>query len=152
TITNTVGGMISGANAVRNGATLVSNAGSIVGTAGYGMRLFGTSSTVINSNGAAIKGINNPNALGSALLIEGAGTVTNGDSSATSALIEGTEGVVIQGAGTVTNFGSIGGTAASGIFIGGGGVVANGNAGATRPLDQRHQQRRLYQEQPWHGD
>ncbi len=131
TITNQTGGLLTGASAIRTGATLVSNAGTIAGTNGYGLRVFGTSGLVTNTNGAVIEGITAPNSTGFGIQFISAGTVVNGDSSALTALVRGTEGIDISGTGTVANFGAIVGTASSGIFIGAGGIVNNGDAGAT---------------------
>src|SRR5207248_4906469 len=86
----------------------------------------------INANGAAILGVNSPNASGFAVLIGGnyGGTVTNGNSTANTALNGGCDCVVFDYArGTVVNFGSIIGTASFGVRIQAPGVVENGKIG-----------------------
>ncbi len=66
------------------------------------------------------------------------GTVTNGSTNSTAALIEGQVGVLVAGdVGTVRNFGTIhalGSQPASGVVLAAGGRVVNGSAGDTTAL------------------
>src|SRR5712691_13437909 len=71
---------------------------------------------------------------GNGVRLQDGGTVTNGSTSATSALISGfNDGIYIQATlGTATNFGTVvAGANAIGVFLGAGGIVRNGTPGTT---------------------
>jgi hypothetical protein len=111
----------------------VSNSGLIEG-GGFGVSVGGGVGTV--SNFGTVEGTGTA-AVG--VFLEACGSVTNGSSGATAALIEGGEsGVwILAGAGTVANFGTIEGSGTAlgdyGVLVGSGGVT-NGSAGSTAAL------------------
>ena len=62
------------------------------------------------------------------------GSVTNGGSLDTAAVIAGPIGVYIGGAGAVTNFGTITGSANTAVMLRNGGTITNGSAAATNAV------------------
>jgi hypothetical protein len=116
----------------------------IIGDGGLGMGVGGTFYTTILVTNAAGSVTNfatiAPAAgdLAEAVVLEDGGTVVNGPSGASGALIYGLIGVGIAGrAGTVTNFGtihtkSVGFEGGTGVELGDGGSVTNGSATATQ--------------------
>ncbi len=94
----------------------------VFGLAGTPWRV--TNLGTVNATGTGSAGV----------FLSSGGSVTNGSSSSTAALIEGAgSGVVVSGAaGTVTNFGTIEGTGTTsdGVVLGAGGSVTNGASGA----------------------
>jgi hypothetical protein len=130
-----INGVVDGVNlrtgtggSVSNGSDSYTSA-SITGV-DYGVRLFG--SATVNNFGS-ITNKNSTSFRPAAVYLANGGSVTNGSSSDTGALIEGVDGLWLSsGAGVVTNYGKVtatGGGASPGVYMSDGGALTNGGAG-----------------------
>ena len=159
--TNQAGGLVQ--NAYINGVSVasansVANAGTISATSGYAIYFQGNGN-VSNAASGLIIGLTGIRLAGSnasvvnfgsidatqafphsyAVYLRDGGTVTNGQSGATSAAITGYYGIGIRGAaGTVINVGTVAvtGTPAAAVHLANGGVVTNGSGTLTTALLQ----------------
>jgi collagen type I alpha len=115
----------------------VSNAATGVILGGTGIKISGTSAQI--SNLGQISGGNGSSNDYGIYLLSG-GTVLNGQSGPSTAIIQGYYGLTIRGfsAGTVQNYGTIlaSGTAASAVNVASAGELINGGSGATAALLQ----------------
>ena len=125
--TTGVGIFLTAGGSVANGASGPSSA-SISGVLN-GIEIAGATGIVTNFGAIEGTGIS-----GAGIFLTAGGSVANGASGSTSALISGVlNGVAVNtSAGTVTNFGTVAGTgtAGAGIFLTAGGSVANGASGS----------------------
>jgi collagen type I/II/III/V/XI/XXIV/XXVII alpha len=115
--------------------------GSIIRAAGGGATAFNPAVVGLTGGASTIDNrgtIGNPGN-GDGIYLQAGGTVTNGATNVTAALVYGSIGVYVYGhRGTITNYGTIAGSpsvsTALGIDLAAGGVVTNGAPGSTAAL------------------